>query len=181
MIEKQIELIKIQIEKLEHSDFDLKAWKSSTIIILGRIFGETYNGIKAIENIKYSSSGVYTATTSSTWNNMKSCKNQGKAILEACITELEIFGKPDKKQVDSSGISINLTQNQNQTVNINLLISALEEELTVSQLREVNDIMKSEGPKTEKKGKIINKIKSFGGDVASNILANILTNPNIWG
>ena len=86
-----------------------------------------------------------------------------------------------RSKTDNSGININLTQNQNQTVNINLLISALEDELTVSQLREVNDLMKIDEPKSEKKRKIIDKIKSFGSDVASNILANILTNPNIWG
>lgn len=60
-------------------------------------------------------------------------------------------------------------------------MSALEDELTVSQLKDVKEIMKTNEPKEEKKKKVIDKIKSFGGDVASNILANILTNPNIWG
>jgi hypothetical protein len=41
MIEKQIELIKRQISKLDEKDFDLDAWKSSTTVILGRIFGDT--------------------------------------------------------------------------------------------------------------------------------------------
>ena len=30
------------------------------------------------------------------------------------------------------------------------------------------------------KPKLIDKIKSFGENVASNILANIITNPTIW-
>jgi hypothetical protein len=181
MTEKQIELIKRQISKLDEKDFDLDAWKSSTTVILGRIFGDTYQGLKAIEKIKFDSGGWAIGDASHFWDNMVSCKKQGKDILEACITELETFGQPDKKESDKSGININLTQNQNQTVNITLLISALEDELTVSQLREVNELMKTEEPKSEKKRKIIDKIKSFGGDVASNILANILTNPNIWG
>jgi hypothetical protein len=125
------------------------------------------------------SDGWAIGDTSHFWDNIVSCKKQGKDILEACITELETFGQPDKKESDKAGININLTQNQ--TVNITLLISALEDELTVSQLREVKGLMKTEEPKSEKKRKIIDKIKSFGGDVASNILANILTNPNIWG
>lgn len=177
MTEKQIELIKKQLSKLDSNDFDLSGWKSSTIVILSRIFGDTYQGIKAIENIKYSSGGIGSVH----WDNLASCKKQGKDILEACITELETFGQPEQKKNDNSGININLTQNQNQTVNINLLIGALEDELTVSQLREVNEIMNVEEPKSEKKKKLIEKIKSFGSDVASNILANILTNPNIWG
>ncbi|MCL9810079.1 hypothetical protein [Flavobacterium luminosum] len=177
MTEKQIELIKKQLSKLDSNDFDLSGWKSSTIVILSRIFGDTYQGIKAIENIKYSSGGIGSVH----WDNLASCKKQGKDILEACITELETFGQPEQKKNDNSGININLTQNQNQTVNINLLIGALEDELTVSQLREVNEIMNAEEPKSEKKKKLIDKIKSFGSDVASNILANILTNPNIWG
>ena len=181
MTEKQIELIKKQIDKLNEKDFDLDAWKSSTNIILGRIFGDTYQGIKAIEKIKFSSSGWASEGDSHSYDNMTSCKKQGKDILDACVTELKTFGQPDKKENDKSGININLTQNQNQTVNINLLISALENELTVSQLREVNELMKTDEPKSEKKKKIIDKIKSFGADVASNILANILTNPNIWG
>ena len=177
MREKQIELIKKQLSKLESNDFNLSGWKSSTIVILSRIFGDTYQGIKAIENIKYSSGGIGSVH----WDNLASCKKQGKDILEACITELETFGQPEPKKNENSGININLTQNQNQTVNINLLIGALEDELTVSQLREVNEIMNSGEQKSEKKKKLIDKLKSFGSDVASNVLANILTNPNIWG
>jgi hypothetical protein len=175
MTEKQIELIKKQLSKLESNDFDLSGWKSSTIVILSRIFGDTYQGIKAIENIKYSSGGIGSVH----WDNLASCKKQGKDILEACITELETFGQPEPKKNENSGININLTQNQ--TVNINLLIGALEDELTVSQLKEVNEIMSSGEQKSEKKKKLIDKLKSFGSDVASNVLANILTNPNIWG
>ena len=33
----------------------------------------------------------------------------------------------------------------------------------------------------EKKVKLIDKIKSFGSDIASNIVAGILTNPAIFG
>ncbi|WP_312696007.1 hypothetical protein [Sphingobacterium mizutaii] len=181
MIEKQIELLRKQITKLDDNDFDLDAWKSSTNVLLGRIFGDTYQGIKAIDKIKFDSGGWAIGDSSHFWDNMVSCKKQGRDIMGACILELETFGQPEKKGADRSGIHINLTQNQNQTVNINLLISALEDELTVSQLREVNDLMKADEPKSEKKRKIIDKLKLFGSDVASNILANILTNPNIWG
>lgn len=177
MTDKQIELIKKQLDKLDSPDFDLEGWKSSSIVILSRIFGDNYSGIKALENIKYSGGGFGDVH----WDNLTTCKKQGKDILGACVTELETFGQPEPKKNENSSININLTQNQNQTVNITLLISALEDELTVSQFKEINELMKTEEPKSEKKKKIIEKIKSFGSDVASNILANILTNPNIWG
>ncbi len=181
MIQKQIELIRNQISKLDEKEFDIDAWKSSTSVILGRIFSDNYQGIKAIDKIKLESGGWAIGDASHFWDNMASCKKQGKDILEACIVEIETFGPYKKKEKENSGININLAQSQNQTVNINFLISALEDELTVSQLREVIELMKTDKPKSEKKRKIIDKIKSFGSDVASNILANILTNPNIWG
>jgi hypothetical protein len=177
MTDKQIELIKKQLDKIDSPDFDLEGWKSSSIVILSRIFGDGYSGIKALENIKYSGGGFGDVL----WDNLTACKKQGKDILGACVTELETFGQPEPKKNENSSININLTQNQNQTVNLTLLISALEDELTISQFKEVNELMKAEEPKSEKKKKIIEKIKSFGSDVASNILANILTNPNIWG
>lgn len=181
MTDKQIELLQNQVNKLDDKDFDLDAWKSATCVLLGRIFGDNYQGIKAIERIKFESGGWAIGDASHFWDNIASCKKQGKDILDACITELQTFGQPEQKEAKNSGININLTQSQNQTVNINLLISALEDELTVSQLREVNDIMKSDEPKNQKQKNIIDKLKGFGSDVASNILANILTNPNIWG
>lgn len=179
MVEKQIELIKKQIEKIDERSFDLDAWKSSTKVILARIFGGESKAVSAIEDIKYQNFGVATIGYSSFSNNIHSCKTQGKDILQVCIAELEIFGQPDTTTKDNAGININLTQNQ--TVNIQLLISALEDGLTVSQMKEIKELVASDEPDPQKKGKIIQKLKSFGSDVASNILANILTNPGIWG
>lgn len=179
MVDKQITLIKAQIEKINDSDFDLSAWKSSTILILDRIFGSDYQGIKAIEKIRYNSSGISNGHSSAFWDNMDSCKKQAREILETCLMELETFGVREQKQMANNGININLTQNQ--SVNINLLISAIKDELTGAQMKEVEEIMNSPENQKDKKNKIFDKIKSFGVDVASNVLANILTNPAIWG
>ena len=178
MIEKQIGLIQQQIDKLQLGDFDLDAWKAATALILGKILGVDYQGIRLIESIKFEG-GLALGNTSNYWDNMDSCKKQGKEILETCIMELKTFGSREKIKAPNPGISINLTQNQ--TVHASLLISALEDELTGSQMKEVKKIVKSEGKSTEKKSKTKNKIKSFGRDVASNVLANALTNPAIWG
>lgn len=106
MIEKKIELLKKQMAKIDTKDFDLEAWKSSTIVILGSIFGDDSQKIRQIENIKYKSSGFATASASHSWDNMDSCKKRGKEILDACITELENFGLHEKIDKKSGGFGI---------------------------------------------------------------------------
>jgi hypothetical protein len=52
--------------------------------------------------------------------------------------------------------------------------------LTGSQLKEIINLSKNSSIETAK-STIIAKLKSFGGDVLSNIVANIITNPTILG
>ncbi len=178
MIETNIELLKSQISKLDKPDLDVNAWKGSTTVLLERIFGESYCAIKSINQIQNSvlDSRVLGGNYS---NNINQCKQQGKEILEATITELETFGLPETTKKNGSGIEINLTQNQ--TFNINLILSAIKDELTKSQWVEIEKLLKADEIKSTKHKKIIEKLSGFGADVASNILANILANPNIWG
>jgi len=178
MIEKKIELLKNQIFKLENQDLDIDGWKGSTTIILERIFSENHPSIRAIREIKHSVSNL-TALGGSYRNNISQCKIQGKEILETCILEIESLGLPEKKENHNPGININLTQNQ--TVSVSILISALKDELNKSQLKELNELLESNESVSQKKNKIVEKLISFGSDVASNILANIITNPNIFG
>ena len=46
---------------------------------------------------------------------------------------------------------------------------------------EIKEIITNEPNPIQAKTKLIDKIKSFGSDVTSNIIANIITNPAIWG
>jgi hypothetical protein len=180
MNEREIELLRGQIGKLSDSAFDIEAWKQSTNILLSRIFGPNSQGVKSINQIKYTSIGIYGGGGPGfSSNNLEKCKVQGRNIVEACISELETFGIPEKTVSGKHGI--NIAVNQHQTVNVHLLVSALENELTGTQFRELKEIMNSkEGPE-KKKERLKDKLKSFGKDVSSNILASILTNPNIWG
>lgn len=177
---KEIEILEQQISKLSNPQFDIEAWKSSTNIILSRIFGPNYEGIKSINKIQHQAGGIFFGDNSTSWDNVETCKKQGREILDACIQELRAFGIPEKI-ASKDGIHITLTQNQHQTVNIDLLVSALKDELTGAQLKEVKDIMNTKEPAEEKRTTLVSKLKSFGTDVASNVLANILTNPGIWG
>ena len=80
-----------------------------------------------------------------------------------------------------SNISNTNSQNQSQSQEIKILLNCLEDELSVKQLKELKQVVDEEKGDLEKaKPKVIDKIKSFGENVASNILANIITNPAIW-
>jgi hypothetical protein len=85
--EKNIELINNQIDKLKIQGINIDAWKSSTIILLTRIFGDNYRGINEIESIKLQTGGI----NNTIWNNLETCKKQGEEILKSCIIELENF------------------------------------------------------------------------------------------
>ena len=64
---------------------------------------------------------------------------------------------------------------------MSLLIDSIQEELKGSELKEIQTIIDDEEIESEtKKSKIIETLKKFGGDVATNIVANILTNPALY-
>lgn len=106
------------------------------------------------------------------------------AILEAFEKHLKII-ENIKTTNKNSGInihnSITNTQNQSQSQEIKILLNSLEDELSVRQLKELKQVVEEENGDLEKaKPKLMDKIKSFGVNVASNIIANIITNPTIW-
>jgi len=106
-------------------------------------------------------------------------------ILATLIAIKEIPNKSKKEVIkQEKGIHINITQSQNQQTNvsINLIIEAFQDELNGNQRKEIQTIIDDKELEPEKKkSKIVETLKKFGGDVASNILANILTNPSFFG
>lgn len=116
---------------------------------------------------------------------LETVREQATKILEACIAEMEIIGPPNQIYVGSSSSGINLTLSQSQankqTVSLEIIVNELEESLNKDQLQTIQSIIESDENRRSKKQKIANKLAEFGKDVASNILANILTNPSIIG
>ncbi len=165
MIAKQIDLIRLQIDKLDAKDMDLEAWKGSTIVLLERIFGENNQRLKHIENIKYDYSSWSLRDASGSVSQLDSCKRRGKEILEVCISELENFGLPENvlKERDS----------------FNIIVGALESTLTVSQYREIKQIICANLDIDEKRETLDEALKSFGANTQSNILMLILTNSHL--
>ena len=87
----------------------------------------------------------------------------------------------EKTSTPSIVINNSNSQSQEQSQNIDFLIKSIEDAFTISQLKELRQIVNEENGNLEKaKPKLMEKIKSFGSNLASNIVANILTNPVIW-
>lgn len=101
------------------------------------------------------------------------------AILKAFKEIPQTITTP--KEVQNGGIVItnSNTQSQQQDQTVDIFIEAIADELTGKQMKELKAALAEE--KGGKKGSLIEKVKSFGLDTLSNIVANIVTNPAIWG
>ena len=113
------------------------------------------------------------------------------AIIEAFAiipaSELQKRTKSSKKEVgEGVNITINNTnsqsQNQEQSLAVELFIEAIKDDLTGRQIKELKSVVAEADNDLQKaRSGILAKLKEFGADVASNIVANLLTNPMIWG
>ena len=86
---------------------------------------------------------------------------------------------------DKMSITINNTnsqsQNQEQSIAVQLFIEAIKDDLTGRQIKELKAVVEDADNDLKKaRPKIINKLKDFGIDVVSNIVTNIISNPEIW-
>jgi len=165
---KEISLLKAQMDKLDQKDFDLEAWKQYTVVLLSRIFGAGNPKIEQVEKIEYDYSSWSLRDTSGKSAYLETCKKLGREILQASIDELEAFGVPSGK-VDDSAISTDA------------IISALEEELKVSQIRQLTEIISSDKKPAIKKKEIQTLIKSFEKGFAEKVLTGILSHPALSG
>lgn len=113
------------------------------------------------------------------------------AILKAFADLPTLIPQKDntKDKVTEKGINFtanfsntnNQSQNQEQTLAVNMFLEAIKDDLTGKQVKELKGVIaESAGDKEKARSGIVEKLKSFGSDVASNIVANIITNPSIW-
>lgn len=165
-MDKYIELLKKQIEKLNDKDFDLESWKNRTIIVLGKIFGDNNQKIKQIEKIDYNYGSWSLRDTTGNTDYMDSCKKLGKVILDASINELETFGLPEKTVQDTNNI-------------IQILLTAIEDELTGGQFKEIKKITASLDSVEEKRNKLMSNLKSLNSENLARILSNMISDPEI--
>lgn len=105
--------------------------------------------------------------------------------MESCraIPILPSIQKAPTSKIDKS-VHVNVTQTQSQSqeqsFSIDIFLEAIKAEIKGKQLKELKAIAQEEPNPEKAKTKVLDKIKSWGGDVLANVVANIVTNPNIW-
>ena len=157
---KAIEVILSQIEKLDAKGFDLNAWKNFTILLLERIFGKNTQKIEAIDKIRYDQGSWVLRDETGYANSMDACKKLGREVLEEAIIELETFGPPEESS---------------DTIPFGIILTALKDELTGSQFREITKAVSDKGAIKDRKKILITKLQGYGSDAAWAIVANILS------
>ena len=157
MAEKEISLLREQIERLNEKKFDLEAWKNRTVIFLERIYGKESPRLKMIKDLHYdySSWSLRDAAAGGSDKDRDPVRIQAKEILEAIINELETLGLPVQKQEELK------------------IKELLEDELTGKQMKEIESIIKSDDP--EKAGKISQIIEVLDKETVTNLIAKLLT------
>lgn len=106
------------------------------------------------------------------------------AILNAFVAfPITIKNDVQMENEEKTNFVVNVTnnnsqsQNQEQSIIVQQILDAFRDELTGRQLKELESIIaKAENDLHKAKPNIIAKLMEFGGNVASNILATILTN-----
>ncbi|MFC2113613.1 hypothetical protein ACFLTA_10130 [Bacteroidota bacterium] len=161
---KSVQVLETQIQKLEAIDFDLNAWKNFTILLLERIFGKGTKKIEAIEKIKYAQGSWVLRDETGYTNSIEACKNLGREVLEESIIELETFGLPLESP---------------DTIPFDTLLSALKNELTGSQFKEIVKAIGETGAIKDRKKILMTKLQGFGSDAGWAIVANILTDEQV--
>ncbi|MET3046599.1 hypothetical protein [Flavobacterium covae] len=165
----------------------LQIWKAKAINVVSRIYGkdskqeEQINLIKIQNNMSITSYVNGHVSTSGGGNNSATCEKQATELIESFISDIKKFGIPEKQNPISKNDQININVSQTQSINLNIILNALQNELTGKQFSEIQQIIDIEEDKEVKQNKIVEKLKSFGKDIATNIIASILTNPAIYG
>ena len=158
MAEKEIQLLKMQVEKLNDNKFHLEAWKNQTLIYLERIFGKDSTKLKMIKalNYDYSSWSLRDTAAAGKTKDKDPIRLQAEEILQAAISELEMLGLPQNKLENEK------------------LWELLSDELTGKQVKEIEILIKSEDKeKTDKIADILEKLdKSNLAQVIAKLLIN---------
>lgn len=112
------------------------------------------------------------------------------AVLPTVILDKHMTQVSEKKNNGKDAINVVTTinstnsqiQSQEQSLAVEMFIEAIKDDLTGKQIKELKaTVAEADNDLEKSRPGIIEKLKSFGADVASNIVANLLTNPTIWG
>lgn len=164
MTEQAILLLRQQIEKLQVKDFELKAWKKQTALLLMRIFGEKDPKVAQTEQLEYEFNSWSLRDASGNESYEESRRRIGRNILEAAIMELETFGMPDQQKVD-----------ENVTIG-KLVASLLQDELKGGQVKQIRQILQSDDSMEEKRRQLGDMLDLLDKEQMKNMLSALLLN-----
>jgi hypothetical protein len=184
-VTKAIKAIEDKLETLlgVRSSEQFNSWQKSTILTLINIYSESDKRVKSLEEIEaysfYAISGI---------DRTHKAIVEARELLQNLVKDIQDFGLLQKKvnSANKSDININVhqknTQNQSTkiTIKLDFLIEIFKDELKGFQVKELKEILDSELDEKDKKKNFFDKIKSFGADVASNVLASLMTNPAVY-
>ncbi|HKJ78285.1 MAG TPA: hypothetical protein VKA10_02070 [Prolixibacteraceae bacterium] len=156
MAEKEIALLKEQIDRLSEKNFDLEAWKNHTNIFLERIFGKDNSKIKMIDNLRYDYSSWSLRDTAAAGKSKDKdpVRVQAQELLEATIAELENLGIPQEKPGNDR------------------LWELLQDELTGKQVKQIQALVQSDD--NEKTVKIAGILEKMEKEDLSRTIAKLL-------
>jgi hypothetical protein len=186
--EKALQLLNSKIGEIDgvHSPDDFLSWRDSTVQRLQVICP----GSPIIDQIaRMRPTSVYNST-----NLVPKIKPQVSKMLVSLVEDIEVAGiesfhRPEK-DISTNTVNVHNSNSQSQSqeqeqeqevsLNFEYVVECLKKGLRDTEVEELKEILEAEeDPKTKKK-KFSEKLMSFGSDVASNILANILTNPQVY-
>jgi hypothetical protein len=184
--EKAIELLKSKISELENviTPDDFLGWRNSTIQRLQVVCPDSPI-IKQISVIRPTS--IYTGEST-----VHKIKPQVNKMLNSLLEDIGIAGieafQHKEKNTNTNTVNVNnsnlqsQTQEQEQEVSLNFefVVECLKKGLRDTEIEELKEILEADEEPKIKKRKFSEKLISFGSDVGSNILANILTNPQVY-
>ena len=97
------------------------------------------------------------------------------------VSEKKGKGKDSINVVTTINNTNSQSQSQEQSLAVQLFIEAIKDDLTGRQIKELKAVVvEADNDLQKARPGILAKLAEFGKDVASNIVANILTNPMIW-
>lgn len=160
---------------------DITIWQRKAKESITLYFGENdYHTIEFIETIPTNWTGL-------------NYKREFERIVSDSIANVEAFAglldeTPNIKEIvqnakeATSPITINVSQSQtqSQSVAIDIFLESIKDEIPGKYFKELKAIAKEEPDAAKARSRILDKVKGFGEDVLSNIVANIITNPTIW-
>lgn len=120
--------------------------------------------------------------------NIHDISEDTKTLIDTIVAEVKALGIPVRKTINDKSVNVNTTvsqnqqqhQSQQQDIIVKILLEAAKDELTGKQRKELLSIAEETLDSQEARKSIFAKMKEFGEDVAANIVANIMTNPQVW-